>query len=167
MGAMGGTGTRLNHVSIQADDIEASGRFYEQVFGMERLPTPNFGFPVYWLRLGNLQLHLFQTGTPVGGNHHIGLEVDDFEAVYRRLDELGLFEEEGFFASMYEMPDGAVQMYFRDPGGNLIEIDHPDVSTLDRSLIGGRLKRLSDVFPQDEENRRATLFLELRAAQQA
>ena len=68
---------------------------------------------------------------------------------------------------MYEMPDGAVQMYFRDPGGNLIEIDHPDVSTLDRSLFGDRLKRLSDVFPQDEENRRATLFLELRAAQQA
>ena len=80
MGPMGGIGTRLNHVSIQADDIEASGRFYEHVFGMERLPTPNFGFPVYWLRLGSLQLHLFQTGAPVGGNHHIGLEVDDFEA---------------------------------------------------------------------------------------
>ena len=155
--------TRLNHVSIQADDIAASAEFYENVLGMERLPTPNFGFPVYWLRLGDVQLHLFQTGTPLGGNHHLGLEVDDFEGVYRKLEERGmLIAEDGFFFSMYEMPDGAVQMYFRDPGGNLVEIDHPDVGTLDRSLFGDRLKRLEDVFPQDVENRRATLFLHLR-----
>lgn len=108
--------TRLNHVSIQADDIEASAEFYENVLGMERLPAPNFGFPVYWLRLGDVQLHLFQTGTPLGGNHHLGLEVDDFEAVYRKLEDRGmLITEDGFFFSMYEMPDGAVQMYFRIP----------------------------------------------------
>ena len=68
---------------------------------------------------------------------------------------------------MYEMPDGAVQLYFRDPVGNLIEIDHPDVSALDRSLFGSRLKKLDEIFPQGEENQRATLFLALRAAQQA
>ena len=136
--------TRINHVSLNAVDVEESGRFYEEVFGMERLPTPNFGFPVYWLRLGDTQLHLFQSGTLAGGNHHVGIEVDDFEGVFRELERRGLFVDEGFFSNMYEMPDGAVQMYFRDPGGNLVEVDHPDVSQLDRSLFGERLKRLED-----------------------
>lgn len=150
--------TRVNHISINARDVEESGRFYEQVFGLERLPTPNFGFPVYWLRLGDQQLHLFQTGTVAGGNHHLGIEVDDFEGVFRALLERGLFDEEGFFARMVEMPDGAVQMYFRDPGGNLVEVDHPDITKLDRALFGDRLVRLVDLAPQSEENLRGTLW---------
>ena len=151
--------TRINHVSINAVDVEASGRFYEQVFGMERLPTPNFGFPVFWLRLGDVQLHLFQSGAAAVGNQHLGIEVDDFEGVYRRLLELDLLVRDGsMFESLYEMPDGAVQLYFRDPGGNLVEVDHPDVSLLDRSLFGDRLKRLAEVHPQTAENMRGTLW---------
>ena len=56
------------------------------------------------------------------------------------------------------LADGAVQLYFRDPGGNLVEVDHPDVSKLDRSLFGDRLKRLVDLQPQSEENMRGTLW---------
>jgi lactoylglutathione lyase len=154
----------LNHVSIQAIDIERSARFYEDVFGVERVPAPNFGFPVYWLRLGDLQLHLFHTNSPLGGNHHFGVEVDDVAAVVQRLDELGLWESEGFFSKMYEMPDGGVQIYFRDPAGNLVEIDHPRLADLDPSIFAGRLERLADLFDQDEENMRATLFLAAREA---
>jgi catechol 2,3-dioxygenase-like lactoylglutathione lyase family enzyme len=150
---------RINHVSINAVDIEAAGRFYEDLLGMERLPTPNFGFPVYWLRLGAVQLHLFQAEAPSSGNHHVAFEVDDFEAAFRRLAELDLFDREGFFSRMYEMPDGAVQMYFRDPSGNLIEIDHPDLSQLDQSLFANRLVRLDTLFEQTDENRRGTLFV--------
>jgi lactoylglutathione lyase len=150
--------TRINHVSLDAENVEESSRFYERVFGLERLPTPNFGFPVSWLRLGDTQLHLFQTGARAGGNHHLAIEVDDFEGIYRRLVELGLFETEGFFAQIVEMPDGAIQMYFRDPGGNLVEIDHPDLNKLDRSLFGDRLVRLADIAPQSPENLRATLW---------
>ena len=51
--------TRINHVSIAAADLEESTRFYEEVFGMERIPTPTFADPVQWLRVGDLQLHLF------------------------------------------------------------------------------------------------------------
>ena len=51
--------TGLNHVSITAPDLEASIRFYTQVFGMEELPAPKFaGQAVAWLRLGDQQLHL-------------------------------------------------------------------------------------------------------------
>ena len=50
---------RINHVSVQAVDLEESARFYEQLFGMERIPTAKFRGPVLWLRLGEQQLHLF------------------------------------------------------------------------------------------------------------
>ena len=49
----------INHVSIHAQDLERSAAFYEQLFGMQRIPTPTFAFPVAWLRLGRQQLHLF------------------------------------------------------------------------------------------------------------
>jgi hypothetical protein len=51
-----------------------------------------------------------------------------------------------------------VQMYLRDPAGNLVEIDWPDVSTLDRSRIP-ELKRLADEVPQTDEGLQATLYL--------
>ena len=151
--------TGLNHVSIHARDLEESVRFYVEVFGMEPIPTYGFAFPVQYLRLGDLQLHLFERETDAPAFHHIGINVDDFEGAYLRAKELGILERESFFEDMYELPDGSVQMYVRDPAGNLVEIDWPDVSTLDRSLFPD-LKRLGDTVPQTGDALRATLYLE-------
>jgi catechol 2,3-dioxygenase-like lactoylglutathione lyase family enzyme len=152
--------TGFNHVSVAARDLEESTRFYVEVFGMEKIPTYNFAFPVQYLRLGDLQLHLFERDTPAPEFHHFGINVDDFEAAYVKARELGIQEERAFFSHAYELPDGSVQMYLRDPSGNLVEVDWPDVSTLDRSVVTD-LKRLEDDVPQDEESRRSTLFLAL------
>lgn len=149
--------TRFNHVSIHAVDLEASLRFYTEVLGMERLPSPDFAEPVEWLRLGDQQLHLFQVETPAPRHHHLGLDVDDFEAVYVRATELGIFDRGAFAPAVRELPDGAVQMYLRDPAGNLIEIDWPDVSTLDRSIVT-TIRKLSDDRPQSGEAARARLY---------
>lgn len=147
---------RFNHVSIHADDLEASVRFYVDVFGMERLPSPNFATPVEWLALGDQQLHLFQRATPAPEFHHIGLDVDDFEAAYLKARDLGI--RDGTWVShVYELPDGAVQMYLRDPAGNLVELDWPDASTLDRSVVTD-LRRLEDDRPQAGEALRARLY---------
>jgi catechol 2,3-dioxygenase-like lactoylglutathione lyase family enzyme len=157
--------TALNHVSIPAVDVDGSLAFYREVFGVEQIPAPNFGFPVRWVRLGDLQLHLFHVGTQPGRTYqHLGIEVDDFEEAYRRLKARGAFEEGTRFAYLWELANGEVQLYFRDPSDNLVEIVWPDVTTLDRAAFGDDLKRLEDEFPQDDENRRATLFLRDRAA---
>ena len=150
--------TGFNHVSINARDLEESVAFYIQVFGMERIPTYTFAFPVQFLRLGDLQLHLFERETDAPPYHHIGLNVDDFEGAYLRAKQLGILERETFFQDMYELPDGSVQMYIRDPAGNLIEIDWPDVTTLDRSLFP-ELQRLADSVPTAEDAAGATLYL--------
>jgi catechol 2,3-dioxygenase-like lactoylglutathione lyase family enzyme len=147
--------TALNHVSISAADLEESTRFYERVFGMERIPTPRFDIPVQWLRVGDLQLHLFQDSGPAPARHHLGLTIDDLDAAY---DAVRSASDEPFGMRMVELPSGQLQLYFRDPGGNLIELNYPDADSIDRSRYP-ELERLSDRIPQDSAADEAVLYL--------
>ena len=149
--------TRFNHVSVHAFDLEESLRFYMGVFGLERLPSPNFSTHVEWLRIGEQQLHLFKSENPAPRSHHFALDVDDFEAAYLKAKELELLDDETFGAAVRELPDGAVQMYIRDPSGNLVEVNWPDVSTLDRSVITD-IRSVADERPQTGEAATATLY---------
>ncbi len=150
--------TRINHVSVVADDLDESARFYEEVFGMERLPTPRFPeAPVLWLRLGEQQLHLFRRDVDAPAYHHVGIDVDDFEGVYRKAKELGVLDTGAWGTPLRRHPLGWVQLYLRDPAGNLVEVDWPDASTLDPA-IASEVKRLEDDLPQDGEAAIATLY---------
>ena len=146
---------RINHVSISATDLEASTQFYEKVFGMERIPTPTFERPVQWLRVGDMQLHLFVEERPPAPRHHLGLTIDDFDAAYRAVKEHAS-DEWGW--RLVELPSGQVQLYFRDPAGNLIELDWPDVAALDRDRYP-ELRRLADEIPQRSDSDQAVLYL--------
>ena len=149
--------TGINHVSIAARDLEESTRFYETVFGMERIATPVFETPVQWLRVGDLQLHLFleENGT-APARHHLGITIDDFGAAYDAISTLASAE---WGAELVELPSGQVQLYFRDPAGNLIELNWPDVETLDRTRYP-ELRRLADYVPQTRESLQAVLYLD-------
>jgi lactoylglutathione lyase len=150
--------TRFNHVSIYADDLEASARFYEDLFGLERLPTPDFGATeVLWLRVGEQQLHLFRRETEAPVFHHFGIDVDDFERAYLEAQRRGLLDDSTFGPAVRELPDGSVQMYLRDPAGNLVEVDWPSAASLDRSVVG-EIPRLEDDVRQRGDAARATLY---------
>ena len=126
--------TGFTHVSIGATDLEESVGFYRDFFGMEEVPSPDFSGPVRWLRVGGLQLHLFLDESPAPARHHFALDVDDFEEAYKKAEELDVRDGDRY-STVRELPDGAVQMYLRDPAGNLIEVNWPDVTTLDRRVI--------------------------------
>ncbi|HKP16933.1 MAG TPA: VOC family protein [Gaiellaceae bacterium] len=134
---------RINHVSILANDLEESARFYEELFGMKRLPTGRFSTPVLWLRLGEQQVHLFirEDGKPMPGQH-FGIDVDDFDAVYAKAKAMGILDTATFGVALRSHPAGWVQLYLRDPAGNLLEVDWPDGSTLSPET-------LADVTPLD------------------
>lgn len=148
----------LNHVSVVARELEESLRFYEEVFGVERIATPSFGFPVQWLRVGAMQLHLFERPEPGPAYHHFALTVDDFEATYSKAEERDAFDRAAFGHHLYELPGDCVQLYLRDPAGNLVEVDASGASTLPASLRS-QLKRLVDVRPQSPDNLAARLYL--------
>ena len=146
---------RINHVSISARDLEESTRFYEHVFAMERIPTPTFESPVQWLRVGDMQLHLFLDDRPAPSRHHLGMTIDDFDTAYQAVKARA---SAMFGFQLVELPSGQVQLYFRDPNDNLIELNC-EVSTLDRSRYP-ELKKLAEHIPQRDGSESAVLYLD-------
>ena len=151
-------GLRINHVSVNARDLQESVDFYVDLLGAERIATPNFGIPVQWLALGRTQLHLFERDLKPTSHHHLGITVDDLEPVYRAAERRGAFDDEAFRNRLVELPGDVVQLYVRDPAGNLVEIDHHGADRLPEDLRA-RLKGLWDFNPQDDEQMSARLFV--------
>jgi catechol 2,3-dioxygenase-like lactoylglutathione lyase family enzyme len=148
--------TGINHVSIAARDLEKSTRFYEDLFGMERIPTPTFASPVQWLRVGDTQLHLFLAEEPTAPvRHHLGITIDDFDAAYQAVKA---YSSDTWGWELVELPSRQVQLYFRDPAENLIELNWPDADLLDRSRYP-ELRRLAEHIDQGPESEQAVLYL--------
>jgi catechol 2,3-dioxygenase-like lactoylglutathione lyase family enzyme len=147
----------INHVTVLTRDLDESERFYTELFGAERLVSPNFGTPVCWLRVGDAQIHLLHAGAGGGGAGHFGITVDDLAPVYERARELGALDPAVNGHHLWKLPDGVVQLYVRDPSGNLVEVNARDASVLPVS-VRDDLRALADVQPQSEENLRARLL---------
>jgi catechol 2,3-dioxygenase-like lactoylglutathione lyase family enzyme len=148
----------LNHVSVVARDLETSRRFYVDELGLVALPTPAFDRPTLWLAAGDGQVHLFERPGDPSSHGHFALEVDgsDFGAVYRRMEALGALDHSTFGSAVYELPGGALQLYVRDPAGNLVELNCRDGAGVPRSEVP--VLRLADVRPQEGDAARATLW---------
>jgi catechol 2,3-dioxygenase-like lactoylglutathione lyase family enzyme len=151
-------GLRINHVSVNALDLRESVDFYVDLLGAEPLPTPNFGLPVQWLALGRTQLHLFERELTPTSHHHFGITVDDLEPVYRAADARGAFDDIAFKNRLVELPGDVVQLYVRDPAGNLVEVDCPGKDRLPEDMRA-QLKQLWDFNPHTEEQMSARLFV--------
>jgi catechol 2,3-dioxygenase-like lactoylglutathione lyase family enzyme len=149
---------RINHVSINALDLQQSVDFYVDLLGAEPITTPNFGIPVQWLALGRTQLHLFERDLTPTSHHHLGITVDDLEPVYRAAERHDAFDDKAFHNRLVELPGDVVQLYIRDPAGNLVEVDSPGVDRLPPDLRA-RLKSLWDFNEHTEEQMQARLFV--------
>jgi catechol 2,3-dioxygenase-like lactoylglutathione lyase family enzyme len=150
--------TTINHVSVNALDLRESVDFYVELLGAEPIPTPNFGVPVQWLALGRTQLHLFERDSQQSSHHHLGITVDDLERVYRVAEQRGAFDRTAFRNHLVQLPGDVVQLYLRDPAGNLVEIDQAGAAGLPDDLRA-QLKPLWELNPQSEENMRGRLFV--------
>ncbi len=112
----------LNHVALHVADVEASCRFYERVLCLRPMPRPAFTFPGAWFRLGSTQeLHLIggRAHDVHSGNrgNHYALLIDDMDAWEAHLRGVGVE-----FLPRRLRPDGALQIYVKDPDGHTIEL---------------------------------------------
>jgi catechol 2,3-dioxygenase-like lactoylglutathione lyase family enzyme len=151
--------SRINHVSVNARDLQESIEFYAELFGAEPIPTPNFGLPVQWLALGRTQLHLFERDLQPTSHHHFAVTVDEIEPVYRAAERRDAFDRRAFGNHLIELPGDVVQLYLRDPSGNLVEVDQQGVGRLPDDLRA-QLRGLWEANPQSDEQLRGRLFLD-------
>jgi catechol 2,3-dioxygenase-like lactoylglutathione lyase family enzyme len=150
--------SRINHVSVNAVDLQESVDFYVELLGAEPIPSPKFGLAVRWLALGRTQLHLFDRGVDPPSHHHFGITVDDLEPAYRAAQRRGVVDGDAFGHHLIELPGDVVQLYLRDPAGNLVELDHHGVDRLPEDMRA-ELKGVWEFNSQSEEHMGARLFV--------
>ena len=113
--------TALNHVGIHVEDVARSEAFYREVLGLQNIPRPELDFPGAWLKLGAAQeLHLIGKNSNPDNpprERHFALEVEDASAWAERLLRLGIDHQ-----GPGQRPDGALQIFLRDPDGHVIEL---------------------------------------------
>ncbi|CAB4882736.1 unannotated protein [freshwater metagenome] len=139
----------LHHVAIVCDDLERMLDFYCGVMGFERVAsmswdqgtevvdqiigTDNSAAEIAILKAGNAFLELFQFTAPEGkpndpknssadrGVRHAAFDVSDIDAEYERLVAAGIvFNCPPVLIEVEGRPLKAA--YFRDPEGNIMEI---------------------------------------------
>ena len=118
----------VQHISVNVSDAEEVGRFYIEVLGLTRLERPDFGFPGMWLAVPDgREVHLQQVDEHKAPRmQHFAFEVADLDAARDELVERDIKVSEPF-----AIPErGGRQCFFKDPAGNLLELNEPAVSSI-------------------------------------
>jgi catechol 2,3-dioxygenase-like lactoylglutathione lyase family enzyme len=150
--------SRINHVSISACNLQDSIDFFVELLDAEPITTPSFDFPVQWLALGRTQLHVFELDVRPTSHHHFAVAVDDITPAYRAAERRACFDREAFGNHLVELPGDIVQLYVRDPAGNLVEIDQHGVDRLPVDMRA-QVKSLWEFTAQTDAHMRARLFV--------
>ena len=114
----------LDHMIVPARDAEQSARFYERIFGF-RYQGRNGPFVAVRLRDQSLTLD-FDTWQSLEPQHYaFKVSEAEFDAIFARVVAAGL----GYGSGPFSSDDGRINrwnggrgVYFRDPGGHLLEL---------------------------------------------
>ncbi len=146
----------INHVTLIVDNLEKARAFYTDVLGLEELPAYAFDYPVQFYRINDTQqLHLTEWPDTPSFRGHVCLQVADFNETFRRLKELGAIDTSPW-GKVRRLRDGVMQMFARDPCGNLLELSHPDAGSVDPTVWEDELVEPGDVFVSGRGDARGT-----------
>ncbi|MEQ8346775.1 MAG: VOC family protein [Sneathiellaceae bacterium] len=130
---------RLQHVNILVDDLDRTVAFYRDVIGLALDETPDLGFPAQFLRLADgSQIHVNELPETRPFRAHFCLVVEDFNAVFRRLKAAAAIDVEPW-GKVRRLPSGSMQLFARDPAGNLVELASRVDQTIDPEILGDDL----------------------------
>lgn len=114
--------TKINHVTLVVNQLESAAAFYEKEMGLEVIPAFVFDYPTAFFKINDTQqLHLTEWEDAQSFRGHICVCVDDFNTIFWRMKELGIIDIEPW-GNVRQLPDGAMQLFVRDPSDNLVEI---------------------------------------------
>lgn len=132
---------KINHVALVVSNLEEACEFYEHELGLEPIPAFLFDYPTAFFKFNEeQQLHLTEWEDTYSFRGHLCVTVDDINAVFFRMKELGVIDINPW-GKVRQLPDGAIQMFVRDPSGNLVEIssDPDDKDKIDPKIFEDEL----------------------------
>jgi catechol 2,3-dioxygenase-like lactoylglutathione lyase family enzyme len=130
--------THIEHFLVAADDIDATRDWYARVLGMTPGPHPDFGFPVHWMYLGEVDVvhigpsarmagdiqkqYLGRTSQDAGGGtgaiDHIAFRASGLRRMMQHLKAEGVA-----FRQRRANGQALFQLFFHDPNGIKIELN--------------------------------------------
>jgi lactoylglutathione lyase len=113
----------IHHVNLAVDDLASATVFYRDVLGLEPVPTPDLGFPAQFFSIGpGQELHVNQLDDIHADRTHFCLRLDDFAGVVERAEASAAIDTAAWGPAT-RIGTGVVQLFVRDPAGNLIELN--------------------------------------------
>ncbi|KPQ19108.1 MULTISPECIES: VOC family protein [Algoriphagus] len=129
----------INHVALVVTNLEEACQFYEKELGLEAIPAFLFDYPTAFFKINeDQQLHLTEWEDVFSFRGHICLQVDDINAIYWRMKELGVIDIKPW-GHVRQLPDGPIQMFVRDPSGNLLELSSAPDAKIDPKIFEDEL----------------------------
>ena len=130
--------SHIEHFLIASDDIDATRDWYARVLGMKSGPHPDFGFPVHWMYIGELDVvHIGPsaktasaiqkqylgrtsqgTGEGTGAIDHIAFRASGLRQMMEHLRKEGIE-----FRQRRANGQALFQLFFHDPNGIKIELN--------------------------------------------
>jgi catechol 2,3-dioxygenase-like lactoylglutathione lyase family enzyme len=131
--------SHIEHFLVAADDIDATRDWYARVLGMKSGPHPDFGFPVHWMYIGDLdvvhigpsakqageiqQKYLGRTSQAsaqgTGAIDHVAFRATGLRAMLEHLKR-----EKVPFSQRRANGQALFQLFFYDPNGIKIELNY-------------------------------------------
>ena len=131
--------SHIEHFQLAADGIDATRDWYARVLGMRSGPHPDFGFPVHWMYIGDVDVvHIgpsarsaseYQkkylgrtsqdTGAGTGAIDHIAFRASGLREMMRHLQK-----EKIQFTQRRANGQALFQLFFYDPNGIKIELNY-------------------------------------------
>ena len=130
---------KINHVALVVKDLESACLFYENELGLVPLPAFLFDYPTAFFKLNDQQqLHLTEWKDSYSFRGHVCLQVDDINSLFFRMKDRGVIDIKPW-GKVRQLPDGAIQMFIRDPSGNLLELSSDPDDRIDPKIFEDEL----------------------------
>jgi catechol 2,3-dioxygenase-like lactoylglutathione lyase family enzyme len=131
--------SHIEHFLVAADDIDATRDWYARVLGMKPGPHPDFGFPVHWMYVDNVDIvHIGPSAKQAGDiqKKYLGRTSQDTGSGTGALDHIAfratglrkmlehLKRERIAFAQRRANGQALFQLFLYDPNGVKIELNY-------------------------------------------